>query len=57
MIVHCDGQHFINLVDHQIYHKKTKHTNIRFNFMRDVVKFGEAKIEKIASRENLQMYL
>jgi len=47
--IHCDNQSTIHLVDNHIYHKRTKHINVRLHFMRDDVDFKEVKIKKITS--------
>lgn len=50
--VHCDSQSAIHLANHQAYHERTKHIDIRLHFIRDMVESKEIQIEKIASEDN-----
>jgi len=52
VVVHCDSQSIIHLVDHKIYHKKTKYIDVRRHFMKNIIKFRNIKIEKIYLEEN-----
>jgi hypothetical protein len=38
MTLHCDNQAAIKLAQDDNYHARTKHIDIRYNFIRDVVK-------------------
>jgi len=42
--IHCNSQNSIYLPNHQTYHERTKHVDIRLHFIRDVVEFIEVKI-------------
>ncbi|WVZ13024.1 hypothetical protein V8G54_017554 [Vigna mungo] len=50
--VHCDSQSAIHLANHQIYHSKTKHIDVKLHFVRSIVESGDVQICKIASEEN-----
>jgi len=52
MIVYCDSQSIIHLIDNQIYHVRTKHINIKLHFIRHIIEFGEVRIEKITSKKH-----
>lgn len=52
--IHCDSQSAIHFVDHQIYHKKTKHINIRLHFVTNIIESREVRIMKVAFEENLE---
>lgn len=43
----------INLANHQVYHERTKHVDIRLPFVRDMVGSKEIMVEKLASKDNL----
>lgn len=53
MKIHCDNQSVIHLENHQVYHEKTKHIEIRFHFVRDMIESKEIVVEKVASKENM----
>ena len=50
--IHCDSQSAIHLANHQVYHERTKHIDIRFHFVRDMIETKEIMVEKVASEEN-----
>ena len=50
--IHCDSQSAIHLANHQMYHTRTKHIDIKLHFIREVVESGVIKIVKIASKDN-----
>ena len=49
--MHCDNQSVIFLVKNQMYHARTKHIDVRFHNIRDLVS-GELLFEKIHTSEN-----
>jgi hypothetical protein len=50
--IHCDNQSAIHLANHQVYHERTKHIDIRLHFVRDMIETKEIIVEKVASEEN-----
>jgi len=50
--IHCDSQSAIQLANHQVYHERTKHIDIRLHFVRDMIESKEIVVEKVASEEN-----
>lgn len=50
--IHCDSQSAIHLANHQVYHERTKHIDIRLHFIRDMIESKEIVVEKMASEEN-----
>ncbi|WVZ07194.1 hypothetical protein V8G54_020540 [Vigna mungo] len=50
--VHCDSQSAIHLANHQSYHSRTKHIDVKLHFVRSIVESGDVQICKIASEEN-----
>ena len=50
--IHCDSQSAIHLANHQVYHERTKHIDIRLHFVRDMIESKEIMVEKVASEEN-----
>src|SRR6266850_1234621 len=43
--LHCDNQAALKLAQDDNYHAQTKHINIRYHFIRDVVKQGYIKLQ------------
>jgi len=50
--IYCDSQSAIHLANHQVYHERTKHIDIRLHFVRDMIESKEIMVEKVASEEN-----
>ena len=50
--VFCDSQSAIHLVKHQMYHERTKHIDVKFHFIRDIVEKEIVKVCKISTLEN-----
>ncbi|MCI01408.1 aspartyl-tRNA synthetase, partial [Trifolium medium] len=50
--IHCDSQSVVHLANHQVYHERTKHIDIRLHFVRDMIKSKEIMVERVASEEN-----
>ena len=41
--VHCDSMTAIYLAKNQVYHARTKHIDVKYHFVRDVLEDGELK--------------
>ena len=50
--LHCDNQSVIFLAKNQVYHARSKHIDVRFHKIRELVSFGELFLEKIHIFEN-----
>ena len=50
--VHCDSQSAIHLAKNQVYHARTKHIDVRYHFVREVLEEGGVEIQKIHTTEN-----
>jgi len=50
--VHCDSQSAIHLAKNQVYHARTKHIDVRYHFVREILEEGEIQIQKIPTTEN-----
>jgi hypothetical protein len=51
-VVFCDSQSAIHLTKNQMYHERTKHIDVRYHFLREVVTQGDITVKKIATAEN-----
>ena len=50
--LHCDSRSAIFLAKNQVYHVWTKHIDVRFHKIKELVSFGELLLEKIHTSEN-----
>ena len=50
--VYCDSQSAIHLAKNQVYHARTKHIDVRYHFVREVLEEGGVEIQKIHTTEN-----
>ena len=53
MVLWCDHQGAIALVDHPTNHGSTKHIDVRFQFLRDRMKLGQIVVEYVKTSENV----
>ncbi|KAE8684439.1 GDSL esterase/lipase [Hibiscus syriacus] len=51
--VHCDSQSAIHLAKNHVYHARTKHIDVRYHFVREILEEGGVIIQKIRTTENL----
>ena len=42
----------IYLVKNQVYHVRTKHTDVRFQFVRELLDEGDIELQKVHTKEN-----
>jgi len=52
-IIYCDSQSALSLAKNPVYHERSKHIDVRLNFIRDAIKDKQLSIEKIATTNNL----
>ena len=52
IIVHCDSQSAICLTKDQMFHERTKHIDIKYHFIRDIISEGNIGIAKIGTSDN-----
>ena len=50
--LHCDSQSATYLAKNQIYHARTKHIDVRFHKIRELIAYGEILLQKIGTAEN-----
>ena len=50
--LYCDSQSAIYLAKNQVYHAKTKHIDVRFHKIRELVSSGELLLEKVHTSKN-----
>ena len=42
--IHCDNQSCVNLSENPVFHDKSKHIEIKYHYIRDMVKRGAVKL-------------
>nr|GEW73045.1 RNA-directed DNA polymerase, eukaryota [Tanacetum cinerariifolium] len=52
VVVNCDNQSAIHLSRNAMFHERTKHINVRYHFIREIVKSKEIKVAKISTKDN-----
>ncbi|GKU92526.1 hypothetical protein SLEP1_g6239 [Rubroshorea leprosula] len=52
MMVFCDSQSAIHLTKNTMYHERTKHIQVQYHFVREVISNGDVLVEKISTDEN-----
>ena len=50
--VHCDSISAIYLVKKQVYHGRTKHIDVKYHFVRDVLEDGDIEVKNIHTKDN-----
>lgn len=50
--VYCDSQSAIHLAKDQLHHERTKHIDIRYHFIRDIILQGSVTMKKIPTTDN-----
>ncbi|GJY90752.1 retrotransposon protein, putative, ty1-copia subclass [Tanacetum coccineum] len=52
MAVNCDNQGAIHLSHNHVFHKRTKHINVRYHFIREVLEAMLVKVLKVGTEHN-----
>jgi len=50
--VYCDSQSTIHLTKNQMYHEGTKHIDVRYHFIREIIGQGQIVVKKIGTEDN-----
>ncbi|EXX70798.1 hypothetical protein RirG_084260 [Rhizophagus irregularis DAOM 197198w] len=50
--IFCDSQSAIYLTKDQMFHERTKHIDVRYHFIRDVISKGDIQVQKISTHDN-----
>ena len=51
-VVHCDSQSAMDLSKNATYHSRTKHIDVRYHWIREVMEKQEMKLKKIHTENN-----
>ncbi|KAM7461045.1 hypothetical protein LguiA_029166 [Lonicera macranthoides] len=52
VVVHCDSQSAIHLAKNQVHHGRTKHIDVRYHFIREIIENGVVNLVKIGTKDN-----
>ena len=52
-VLHVDNQGAIALAQNRVNHQRTKHIDIRFHFIRDVIRSGKIIVKYVGTNENI----
>jgi len=50
--INCDSMSAIYLVKNKVYHARTKHIDVMFHFIREILDEGDIELLKIHTKEN-----
>jgi len=51
-VLHCDSQSAIQLAKNPVFHAKTKHIDVKYHFIREVLEDEQLKFVKVHTTEN-----
>ena len=51
--INCDSMSAIYLAKNKVYHARTKHINVRFHFVREILDEDDIELLKIHTKKNL----
>nr|GEU83791.1 retrotransposon protein, putative, Ty1-copia subclass [Tanacetum cinerariifolium] len=52
VVVNCDNQGAIHLLRNHVFHERTKHINVRYHFIREVLEVKTVKVLKVGTEHN-----
>ncbi|MCO5595029.1 hypothetical protein L7F22_049066 [Adiantum nelumboides] len=53
LMLHCDSQSAIQLARNPVYHSKTKHVDVKYHFIREMVENKQVQLVKVHTTDNL----
>ena len=51
--IHCDNHSCVKLSDNPVFHEKSKHIEIKYHYIRDMVQRGVVKLQYVATKEHI----
>ena len=51
--VFCDNQSCVKLFENPVFHDKSKHIEIKYHYIRDMVQRGVLKLQYVATKEKI----
>jgi hypothetical protein len=53
MVVHCDNQSCIKLTENPVFHDRSKHIDMKYHYIQDLVQRKTVKLQYIATSEQV----
>lgn len=53
VLINCDRQSALHLMQNPMYHERSKHIDIKMHFIKDTITSGKVEVTKVDSEENL----
>ena len=51
--IHCNNQSCVKLSENPVFHDKSKHIEIKYHYIRDMVQRGAVKLQYVATNEQI----
>ena len=51
--IHCENQSCVKLLENSVFHEKSKHIEIKYHYIGDIVQRGEVKLQYVAMDEQI----
>lgn len=56
-LIHCDNQSCVKLSDNPVFHDKSKHIEIKYHYIQDMVQRGSMELHYISTDEKIENIL
>lgn len=53
VVILCDSERALQLVKNLVYHVPTKHIDVQYHFVRDIVEDSQISLQKIHTNDNV----
>jgi hypothetical protein len=53
-LIHCDNKSCVKLIENPVFHDRSKHTKIKYHYIRDIVQRGAVEIQYISTDEKIE---
>ena len=50
-VIHCENQSYLKLTENPVFHDMSKHIEMKYHFIRDMVQKGAIKLQYICTEE------